>query len=411
MDEVNRVGDNDHRRLGQELDLFVTSELVGSGLPMLTPKGTVLREQLLAYSNELTQKRGFTRVWTPHLTKTDLYKTSGHWDKFGDELFLVKSQETKDDLVLKPMNCPHHIQIYASRPRSYRDLPFKFQENGTVYRDEKSGEMQGLSRVRSITIDDHHAFCREDQIKGILQDLIEAAQELYQTIGMDLSFRLSFKDEAGGYLGSPELWGKAEGILEEIANEEKLDFHIEPGDAAFYGPKIDFLASDSLDRTWQVATVQLDFVMPGRFGLSYTDEHGGESQPVMIHAALLGSVERFMAVYIEHTEGRFPLWLSPEQLRIIAVNDDDSILKLAQSVVKKSRQFGLRTELDDSNESVGKKIREAEIMKVPYAVVIGQKEVESHKVTPRVRHDLVQITETGIDDLLQKLSQDAKARQ
>jgi threonyl-tRNA synthetase len=410
MEDKQKLADNDHRRLGQELDLFVASDLVGSGLPLLTPRGTVLREQLIAYSNELTQKRGFTRVWTPHLTKTNLYKTSGHWDKFGGELFLVKSQETKDDLVLKPMNCPHHIQIYASRPRSYRDLPFKFQENGTVYRDEKSGEMQGLSRVRSITIDDCHVFCREDQIKDIAKELIEAAQELYQTIGMQLKFRLSFKDEAEGYLGSPELWNKAQVMLEDIAKEEKLDYHIELGDAAFYGPKIDFLASDTLGRTWQVATVQLDFVMPKRFGLSYTNENGMDKQPVMIHAALLGSVERFMAVYIEHTEGRFPLWLAPEQIRVIALNDEESILNLAKSVVKKSMELGLRAELDDSNESVAKKIREAEVMKVPYGVVIGQKEVDSHKATPRPRHDLKELPEMDIDELLQKLSKDAKAR-
>jgi threonyl-tRNA synthetase len=410
MDESHKLGENDHRRLGQELDLFVFSEEVGSGLPTLTPRGTVLREELIVYSEQLRQERDFTKVWTPHLTKTDLYKTSGHWDKFGGELFLVESQETKDDLVLKPMNCPHHIQIYASRPRSYRDLPFKFLETGTVYRDEKSGEMQGLARVRSITIDDSHVFCREDQIKGIAKELIEAAKELYQTIGMELKFRLSFKDEADGYLGSPELWDKAQKTLEQVAKEEKLDYQIEPGDAAFYGPKIDFLASDVLGRTWQVATVQLDFVMPERFSLSYTDEHGKDAQPVMIHAALLGSVERFLAVYIEHTTGKFPLWLAPEQLRILTLNDEPNILKMAKDVVKKSKEHGLRVELDDSNESVPKKIREAELMKVPYTVVIGPKEVESREVKPRARSDIEEHMPMDIEAFLQKLAYDAQAR-
>jgi threonyl-tRNA synthetase len=410
MDEERILGENDHRRLGQQLDLYVTSDLVGSGLPMLTPRGTVLREELIAYSNQLREKRGFAKVWTPHLTKTDLYKTSGHWDKFGDELFLVKSQETKDELVLKPMNCPHHIQIYSSKPRSYRDLPYKYLEAGTVYRDEKSGEMQGLARVRSITIDDCHVFCRQDQVEAIIKELIEAAQEFYKTLKMNLKYRLSFKDNSGGYLGDPRNWARAQDSMKRIAEQEELDYHIEPGDAAFYGPKIDFLASDALGRTWQVATVQLDFVMPGRFGLTYTDEQGGESRPVMIHAALLGSVERFLAVYIEHTKGRFPLWLAPEQLRVITLNDEANTLEMAKDVVKMAREIGLRAKIDDSNESVSKKIRESETMKVAYSVVIGPKEVEAKQVTARPRHGLEELPQMEIGQLLQKLSDDAKAR-
>jgi len=402
--------ENDHRRLGKELDLFVFSDLVGSGLPMLTPRGTVLREELMNYANELREKRGFSKVWSPHLTKTDLYKTSGHWDKFGNELFLVKSQETSDELVLKPMNCPHHIQIYASRPRSYREMPLKLLETGTIYRDEKSGELQGLSRVRSVTIDDSHVFCREDQIEQIAKELIEAARELYKTIGMELKFRLSFRDDINGYLGALELWDKAQSIMEKIAKEENLDYHIEPGDAAFYGPKIDFLALDVLGRTWQVATVQLDFVMPERFELSYVDQHGQSQKPVMIHAALLGSIERFLAVYIEGTGGKFPLWLAPQQLRILSLNDEDSILKMAQDVVNKAKGLGLRAELDDSNESVAKKVHDAEAMNVPYVLVIGPKEAESGQVTPRVRSDLPELSESSIDELLEHLSQDAKER-
>lgn len=412
MDEAPKLAQNDHRRLGQELDLFVTSELVGSGLPMLTPRGTILREQLMNYVNELREDRGFSKIWTPHLTKTDLYKTSGHWDKFGAELFLVKSQETSDQLVLKPMNCPHHIQIYASRPRSYRELPVKYLETATVYRDEKSGELQGLARVRSINMDDSHAFCKEDQIETIVKELIEAAQELYKTIGMELSFRLSFRDDSEGYLGSEELWNKAQNMMERMAKDENLDYHIEPGDAAFYGPKIDFLAKDVLGRTWQVATVQLDFVMPERFKLTYTDEKGQDARPVMIHCALLGSIERFMAVYIEHTGGKFPVWLAPEQVRVATLNDTEPVVKLAREVVSKAKELGVRATLDDSNESVGKKIHEAEAMKVPYTVVIGTKELENNQVAPRVRSDLAKLESESfkIGDFLEKIAQDAKNR-
>jgi threonyl-tRNA synthetase len=410
MDEDKKLDENDHRRLGQELDLFVMSDLVGSGLPLWTPRGTVLKEELTAYVNELRESRGFKKIWSPHLTKTDLYKTSGHWDKFGAELFLVKSQETSDQLVLKPMNCPHHIQIYSSRPRSYREMPIKYLETATVYRDEKSGELMGLLRVRSINMDDSHAFVREDQIEQTAKELIDAAKELYKTLGMGLKFRLSFRDEGEGYIGSDELWEKAQARLEKMAKEEDLDYHVELGDAAFYGPKIDFLASDVLGRTHQVATVQLDFVMPERFSLSYTDEKGQEAQPVMIHCALLGSVERFLAVYIEHTSGRFPLWLAPEQLRVATLNDDESVVKTAKEVVAEAKKEGLRAELDDSNESVSKKIRDAEVMKVPYTVVIGAKEVESGQLSPRHRSDLAELPASSVDELLQKLSQDAKAR-
>ncbi|MEX1059315.1 MAG: threonine--tRNA ligase, partial [Candidatus Saccharimonadales bacterium] len=274
----------------------------------------------------------------------------------------------------------------------------------------KRGELQGLARVRSINMDDSHVFCREDQIEQVVKELIEAAQEMYKTIKMDLKFRLSFRDDSDVYLGSKELWDKAQTILERMAKEEKLDYHVEVGDAAFYGPKIDFLASDVLGRVWQVATVQLDFMMPERFGLSYVDEHGNEARPAMIHCALLGSIERFLAVYLEHTGGKFPVWLAPEQVRIISLKDDSNILKMAKNVVKKSKEHGLRAELDDSNETVAKKILEAEKMKVPYMVVIGEKEVQSNNVAPRHRSDLPELPESTIDELLERLARDAKSR-
>jgi len=410
MEDAHKLDENDHRRLGQELDLFVMSDLVGSGLPLWTPRGTILKDALTDYVNELRESRGFKRVWSPHLTKTDLYKKSGHWDKFGAELFLVKSQETSDQLVLKPMNCPHHIQIYASRPRSYKELPIKFLETATVYRDEKSGELMGLLRVRSINMDDSHAFVSPEQIKQTVKELAEAAQELYKTLGMGLKFRLSFRDEGEGYLGSLELWEKAQAMLEEIAKEEKLDYFTQAGDAAFYGPKIDFLATDVLGRTHQVATVQLDFVMPERFELSYTNEEGESETPVMIHCALLGSVERFLAVYIEHTKGRFPLWLAPEQLRIATLNQDEHVLKFATDLAAQAKRAGLRAEIDDTAETVGKKVRQSETIKVPYTVVIGSKEVESGKLTPRSRSDLAEFSEMTTEELVQKLSSAAKNR-
>lgn len=411
MDEPQKLDDNDHRRLGHELDLFVMSPLVGSGLPLFTARGTVLRDELAKYSNELREKIGFAKVWTPHITKDELYKKSGHWDKFGDELFLVKSQETSDKMVLKPMNCPHHIQIYASRPRSYREMPLKLLETTTDYRDEKTGELQGLSRVRSLTQDDSHAFCREDQIEATVKELIEAAQQMYKTLGMELVFRLSFRDDGEGYLGDEVLWDKAQAMIENMAKAEKLNYEVALGDAAFYGPKIDFLAKDVLGRVWQVATVQLDFVMPERFKLGYVDEKGETQRPVMIHCALLGSIERFLAIYIEHTRGRFPVWLAPEQVRFATLNDDDKIRAKTQEFLKMAQEAGVRATIDDSNDTVGKKIAEAEHMRVPYMIVVGPKELADGTVTPRVRSDLGKELEArSIDDFLESVVLQSRQR-
>lgn len=408
MDETQH--ENDHRRLGQELDLFVFSDLVGSGLPLFTTRGVVLRDELAKFANELREKVGFKKVWTPHITKTELYKKSGHWDKFGAELFLVKSQETKDEMVLKPMNCPHHTQIYASRPRSYRELPIKFIETTTDYRDEKSGELNGLFRVRSLTQDDSHVFCRPDQIAEAVQGLVAAVQEFYKTIDMKLKCRLSFRDNGEGYLGSEELWSKAQATIEELAKANKLDYFIGEGDAAFYGPKIDFLAIDSMDREWQVGTVQLDFVQPERFGLTYIDEDDKEQTPVMVHSAILGSIERFLGVYIEHVGGKFPLWLAPEQLRIALLNDDAKVAETAQELLSIATDAGLRATIDDSNETVGKKIRNAELMKVPYTVVIGGKEVESREVMARTRSDLADVPSWKIEELVDQLVKKVQSR-
>jgi threonyl-tRNA synthetase len=402
----------DHRKIGKELDLFVFSDLVGSGLPLFTPRGTVVREGLLAFSEELQKKNGYQKVAIPHITKKDLYEKSGHWAKFGEELFLVKSQETKDQMVLKPMNCPHHTQIYAGRPRSYRELPIRYMESTIQYRDEKKGELNGLSRVRSISIDDSHVFCTLEQIEQEFATIMAMIKEMYAVFDMSFKARLSFRDDSEKYLGDPEIWEKAQSTIERVAKNMELDYFIQEGDAAFYGPKIDIMATDSLGREWQLATEQLDFIQPQRFELTYTDADGTEKTPVMIHKALLGSVERFLSVYLEHTDGKFPLWLAPEQLRVTTLNDDEKVLKAANNLLTKAKEQGIRAELDDSNESVGKKIHDAEHVKVPYTVVIGGKEVESGQLTPRVRSDLPKLDQETleVDKFLSKLAEDAKTR-
>lgn len=400
----------DHRKLGQELDLFVFSDMVGSGLPMFTPRGTILREELAAFSNSLREQHGFQKVWTPHITKKDLYEASGHWAKFGDELFLVKSQETSDELAMKPMNCPHHTRIYASQPRSYRDLPLRYLETTTVYRDEKTGELGGLSRVRSITQDDSHVFCRPDQIESEIRGLLTAAKQMYEAVDMKLRVRLSYRDDSDAYLGPTELWESAQNQLKTAVVENKLEYFEEEGEAAFYGPKIDFMATDAIGREHQLATVQLDFVQPQRFELEYTTEAGDRATPVMIHSALLGSIERFLSVYIEHTAGRFPVWLAPEQVRIITVNQEEATVTYAEALAAKAKSRGIRIEVDNSNESVGKKIRSAEVAKVPYTLVIGEKEIESEKVTPRVRKDLTELQGSSADDLLALITEQIATR-
>lgn len=413
LDMLEEAKKRDHRKLGQELDLFLFSDLVGSGLPIFTPRGTVLREELGAFSNELRQRYDFQKVWTPHMTKKELYEKSGHWAKFGDELFLVKSQETSDELVLKPMNCPHHTRIYAFQPRSYRDLPLRYLETTTDYRDEKTGELGGLNRVRSLTQDDSHVFCRQDQIEQEINNLLACAHELYGTVGMKLRVRLSWRDDSDAYLGSPELWESAQAQLKTAVIANKLDYYEQEGEAAFYGPKIDFMATDALGREHQVATVQLDFVQPERFGLTFTAEDGTDQQPVMIHCALLGSIERFLSVYIEHTGGKFPVWTAPEQIRLISVNQEEKTLAFADELLHKAKKLGLRVTADNTNESVGKKIRAAELMKIPYTVVIGEKEIDCGELKPRIRKDLaVNESEQAyqVDEFLKTVANEAKTR-
>ena len=412
LDMLEEAKKRDHRKLGQELDLFVLSDLIGPGLPLFTPRGTTLRNELIKFSEKLQRAGGYEAVWAPHIARADLYKKSGHYDKY-PERFEVSSVESEDTFMMKPMNCPHVAKIFASRPRSYRDMPQRYMETTTMYRDEKSGELHGLSRVRALTQDDSHAFVRHDQIEEEMASIIGMVKEMYLTLGMDLSVDLSFRDDKDSYFGDPVVWEKAQATLEKIAKEEELNYKIELGEAAFYGPKIDIYVSDAIGRKWQCATVQLDFVQPERFELEYTDQEGNKQRPAMIHKAILGSIERFLSVYIEHTAGKFPVWIAPEQIRIISVNQEDATVMFAESVAKQARALELRVEVDNSNESVGKKIRDAELWKVPYTIVLGQKEIETGEVTPRIRKDMVvgePSTGMGIEQFLKTVANEAKSR-
>ena len=383
----------DHRKLGKELDLFCFSDLVGAGLPLFTPRGTELRELMANYSLSLRGREGFKKVWTPHITKTDLYKTSGHYAKFGDELFMVHSQVNGEDFAMKPMNCPHHAQIFASRPRTYKEMPVRYMEATTDYRDEKTGELGGLSRVRSLTQDDSHVFCRNDQIKDEVKRLVAIVKELYSTMGMQkLRARLSYRSDEDKYLGDKALWEMAQNQIKQAAIDNGLDYFEQEGEAAFYGPKIDFMAEDAIGREHQLATMQLDFVQPERFGLEFTNAKGEKERPVMIHHATLGSIERFLSVFIEHTGGWFPFWCAPEQVRIVTVNNTvskyvDEIKKVLDDIVldKPLKYNELRYTIDDSSDSLGKKIKRATDFKIPAVLVVGPKDVEEKVVSVRLR--------------------------
>ena len=396
----------DHRKLGKELDLFTSSTLIGAGLPLFTPRGTMLRDKLNELAQSYRAKNGYQKVWIPTIAKLDTYKVSGHFEKF-PELLRFTSAESGDELALKPVNCPHHTQIYAGVPRSYRDLPVKFMETTAVYRDEKSGELGGLSRVRAITQDDSHVFCTSEQVEDIFSELIESAQDLYSLLDMKLSLRLSFRDDADSYLGTSEMWESAETAIHKLADQFGLEYEIGIGEAAIYGPKMDFMATDALGRKWQLATVQLDYAMPERFGLEYTAEDGSKQRPIMVHCALLGSIERFMSVFIEHTAGWFPFWAAPEQVRILTINDsvndyvEEITTILSEVVLMKPVKYNeVRFTTDTRNESLGKKIREATAMKIPVQLIVGPKDKEAREVSVRTQNGEEKVT---LDELAEYL--------
>jgi threonyl-tRNA synthetase len=409
LENLELARQRDHRKLGQELDLFTFSNLVGPGLPLFTPRGTILREKLGAFSQQLQAAAGYERVAIPHITRTELYKVSGHYDKY-PERFTVTSTESDDEFMMKPMNCPHHTQIYASKPRSYRDLPIRYMENTIVYRDEKAGELHGLSRVRGATQDDAHVFARIDQIEQEFTIIMEMIRAMYSEFGLSWRARLSFRDSTDKYLGDPELWKTAQETIENVAKKLELDYFIAEGEAAFYGPKIDIMATDALGREWQLATEQLDFVQPERFNLTYTAEDGSEQRPVMIHKALLGSLERFLSVYIEHTGGWFPFWLAPEQIRILTINDTindyvNEIRAVLNDIVLMSpvKYNELRFTVDDRNESLGKKIREAAAWKIPVQLIVGPKDKEAREVSVRTQDKEEKVALDQLADYLKAL--------
>ena len=380
LEEAKR---RDHRKLGQELELFLLTPKVGGGLPLWLPKGTIVRETLESFLRDEQRKRGYLPVITPHIGNINLYKTSGHYPYYKDSQFTPLKVE-HEEYLLKPMNCPHHFQIYLSKPHSYRDLPIRLAEFGTVYRYEQSGELNGLVRVRSFTVDDSHMFVRQDQLKDELCAVIELIQLVFNTLGFrDFRTRLSFRDPRNmqKFGGAEELWVQAEKDIKEAADLMKLNYYIGIGEAAFYGPKIDFIIRDALGRNWQLGTVQVDYVMPERFDLEYAGADGRKHRPVVIHRAPFGSMERFMGVLIEHFAGEFPLWLAPVQVAVLPITDASR--EYAVSVEQTLRREGIRVELDDRNEKVGYKIRDWETQKVPYMLVVGEKEQSAKTVSVR----------------------------
>lgn len=394
----------DHRVLGQQLNLFIFSPLVGPGLPLWTPRGTVLRTEIDSFVQELRKKYNYGRVTIPHFTKPDLYIKSQHYEKYGEDLFKVKTRDGHE-LCIKPMNCPHHAQIYASQLRSYKELPIRYSETTMVYRDEQSGELNGLSRVLSITQDDAHVFCRESQLKDEMSNIWGLIEDFYSTFGFnELTPRFSRRDDDSKFKGNIELWEKAEGAIRNLLDERASGTWVDgEGEAAFYGPKIDFMAKDALGRSHQVGTIQLDFVQPTNFGLEYVSEEGKREMPVMIHCAVAGSLERFLSVYIEHTAGNFPLWVSPVQVAVLPINEKH--FEYAEGVVNELKKAGLRVELDTSKDGLGKKVRYQKEMKTPYWLVIGDKDMEVGMVTLESR-DGGNLGQMAKEEITKKLTEE-----
>jgi threonyl-tRNA synthetase len=371
----------DHRKVGKEMDLFTFSDLVGSGMPLWTPRGNIVRNAIINYSRELNEKLGFGEVHTPNINKAELFKISGHYDQYKEDMLSVSSQYVADEMFMKPMNCPQHTQIFDSKQRSYRDLPIRYSDFANLYRDERPGELSGLTRLRAFAQDDGHIFCRETQVHGELVNVLKVIKEALETYNISYWIRLSLRDPANKekYLGSDELWERSEKELLEVVQEVGVDYKPATGEAAFYGPKLDIMAVDALGRQWQISTIQVDRVMPERFNLYCINEKGEKERIVMIHRALIGSPDRFLGILIEHYGGNFPLWLAPEQVRIIPISDTHMLY--AQRVFNTLKATGLRVTLSSDNDSMGKKIRNAKTDKVPYFLVIGDQEVAAEQVT------------------------------
>ncbi len=397
----------DHRKVGVEQDLFTFSDLVGSGMPLYTPRGNIIRNAIINYSREQNAKLGFGEVHTPNVNKAELFKLSGHYDAYKEDMMTVRSQYVDDEMFLKPMNCPQHTQIYASRPRSYRDLPLRYADFANLYRDERPGQLSGLTRLRSFAQDDGHIFCREDQVEGELLNVLAIIKDTLNTYGVGYWIRLSLRDPNNKekYLGSDEAWEQSQSQLRDILEKSDVEFKAVEGEAAFYGPKLDIMAVDALGREWQISTIQVDRTMPGRFELEYQGDDGTKKTPVMIHRALIGSPDRFMGILIEHYAGAFPLWMAPTQVRVLPVSEKHT--DYAAGVVDTLLQSGIRAELDYA-DSLGKRIRNVKLHKVPYYIVVGDEEVNGNTVTIENRSGDKQ-TET-IEPFIEKLKNDIAAR-
>ncbi len=377
----------DHRKLGRELELFAFSEKVGMGLPLWLPKGTILRERLEQFMRKAQVKAGYDPVVTPHIGSKQLYVTSGHYEKYGKDSFQpIHTPDESEEFLLKPMNCPHHCEIYKTKPRSYKDLPIRYAEFGTVYRYEQSGELHGLTRVRGFTQDDAHIFCRPDQVKEEFIKVIDLVFHVFKSLGFEnYTAQVSLRDPANKekYIGGDELWDRAEREIQEAADERGLETVAVKGEAAFYGPKLDFMVKDALGRNWQLGTIQVDYQLPQRFELEYTGADNQKHTPVMIHRAPFGSLERFVAILIEHCAGNFPLWLSPDQIAVLPISERFN--DYAHEVIEKLKSRDIRGFADDRDEKIGRKIRDAEMKKVPFMLIVGEKEVAERKVAVR-RH-------------------------
>jgi threonyl-tRNA synthetase len=407
--QIEEAKRRDHRKLGKELDLFVFSELVGGGLPLYTPKGALVRRLLQQHVNDLQKKIGYDEVWTPQMTRAELFKVSGHYDKYKADMFRVVSNYSDEEFFLKPMNCPNHCVMFAHQIRSYRDLPVRFCDFANLYRDEKPGELSGLTRLRAFSQDDGHCFCREDQIEQEFENVIGVVQKALAAFGLNYWIRLSLWDpeHKDKYLGEPAVWERAQQKLEHILTKNKIEFQKAVGEAAIYGPKMDFMAVDALGHEWQISTVQLDLIMPSRFGLKYTDQDGSEKTPVMIHRAILGSPERFMGLLIEHLNGRFPLWLAPVQAVVIPISEDQH--KYAGTVTAQLAEAGIRVENWNNAESMQNRIRKAEKQRIPYMLVVGKKEVEEgmlsvrkHATKDQKLESVKEFLHTSLEEIAQK---------
>lgn len=407
LHRIEEAKKRDHRKLGKELGIYMIDNMVGSGLPMWLPNGTVLRRTLEAFLRDEQKKRGYKEVITPHIANIELYKTSGHYPYYQDSQY-NPMQVDDEEYMLKPMNCPHHHRIYSNDLRSYRDLPLRLAEFGSVYRYEQSGELSGLSRVRGFTQDDAHIYCTHDQLKQEIKNTIELTQLVFSTFGMPVDIRLSYRDDnEKKYGGNTEYWDRAQKEIKEVADEMQLDYHIAPGEASFYGPKIDFIIRDAIGRKWQLGTVQVDYVMPERFDLTYVGSDNEKHRPVIIHRAPFGSMERFTSILIEHFAGNFPLWLSPEQVRILPISDEQNAY--ADYCYEKLQELGVRVEIDKRSEQIGGKIRDAETSKTPYMLIVGSKEVENETVSVR-RHKKGDIGTFNFSDFLSDINEEIQTK-